>query len=171
MGRLIGIRQLVQVRRKLRAQKRTVVFTNGTFDIIHRGHVEYLAKAKRMGDVLIVGLNTDASIRRIKGKGRPINHSSDRAAVLAALGAVDYVCCFGENTPRRIIDQLTPDILVKGADWSKENIVGRETVERHGGAVRRIRLTPQKSTTRIIERVLSSFQGRRTDSRYRARKR
>jgi len=165
MGMIIGIRRLMRVRRTLRIQKKTVVFTNGTFDIIHRGHVEYLAKAKRMGDVLIVGLNTDDSIRRIKGKGRPINTNRNRAAVLAALMAVDYVCFFGENTPGRIIDQLVPDVLVKGADWSKENIVGRETVERHGGTVRTVRLTPGLSTTATIERVLASYQGKKANPR------
>jgi rfaE bifunctional protein nucleotidyltransferase chain/domain len=162
MGNILDIKQLIRVRRALRARKKKVVFTNGTFDIIHRGHVEYLIRAKQLGDVLVVGLNTDASIRRIKGKGRPINTNRDRAAVLAALAPVDYVCFFGENTPARIIDQLQPDVLVKGADWSKEKIVGRETVERSGGSVRTIRLTPNHSTTSILQRVLTVYRGRRT---------
>jgi rfaE bifunctional protein nucleotidyltransferase chain/domain len=170
MGTIIGIRQLVQVRHRLSKQGKNVVFTNGTFDIIHRGHVEYLFRAKRMGDVLIVGLNTDASIRRIKGRNRPINSNRERAVVLAALMPVDYVCFFDENTPRRIIDRLRPDVLVKGADWLKENIVGRQTVERYGGVVRTIRLTPKLSTTNIIERVLASYQGRKTTLRRRAKK-
>ncbi len=159
MGTVVGIRQLVRLRRKLRSREKKVVFTNGTFDILHRGHVEYLTKAKQMGDVLIVGLNTDASIRRIKGKGRPINTNRDRAIVLASLAPVDYVCFFGEDTPRRIIHQLEPDVLVKGADWSKENIVGRDTVERRGGMVRTIRLTPNRSTTNVIQRVLALYGG------------
>jgi len=171
MGTIIGIRQLVQVRHRLSKQGKNVVFTNGTFDIIHRGHVEYLFRAKRLGDVLIVGLNTDASIRRIKGRNRPINSNRERAVVLAALTPVDYVCFFEENTPRRIIDRLRPDVLVKGADWLKENIVGRRTVERYGGVVRTIRLTPNLSTTNIIERVLASYQGRKTTLRRRAKKR
>jgi rfaE bifunctional protein nucleotidyltransferase chain/domain len=171
MGTIVGIRQLVRARRRLSEQGKTVVFTNGTFDIIHRGHVEYLSRAKRMGDVLIVGLNTDASVRRIKGRSRPINSNRERAVVLAALTPVDYVCFFGENTPRRIIERLRPDVLVKGADWSRENIVGRQTVERYGGVVHTIRLTPNLSTTRIIERVLASHQGQEAALRRRAEKR
>ena len=168
MGTVIGIRQLVKVRRTLRARKKRVVFTNGTFDIIHRGHVEYLTKARQMGDVLVVGLNTDASIRRIKGNGRPFNPDRDRAVVLASLAPVDYVCFFGEDTPKRIIEQLRPDVLVKGADWPKEMIVGRDTVERNGGVVRRIRLTPNRSTTSIAERVLAAYRRRDITRRHRA---
>ena len=144
----------MRIRQQLRKKKQKVVFTNGTFDIIHRGHVEYLTRAKHLGDVLIVGLNTDASIRRIKGNGRPINTNKDRGVVLAALQPVDYVCFFGENTPARIIDRLVPDVLVKGADWSIDAIVGRETVERHGGRVRTVRLTPGRSTSNVVRRVL-----------------
>lgn len=130
------------------------MFTNGTFDILHRGHVEYLTKARRLGDVLIVGLNTDASIRRIKGNGRPINPNRDRAAVLAGLAAVDYVCFFGDDTPERLIRTLVPDVLVKGADWKAGDIVGSDIVRGHGGVVRRIRLTPGRSTTGIIRRIV-----------------
>jgi D-beta-D-heptose 7-phosphate kinase/D-beta-D-heptose 1-phosphate adenosyltransferase len=138
-----------------------VVFTNGTFDIIHRGHVEYLTKAKSLGDILIVGLNTDASVRRIKGKNRPINPAVDRSKVLAALAPVDYVCLFGENTPHRIITQLMPDVLVKGADWSPDTIVGRDIVEEHGGTMKTVRLTPGRSTTALIERVLKAHRSKR----------
>jgi rfaE bifunctional protein nucleotidyltransferase chain/domain len=160
MGKVVSLPHLVRLRRAFRRVNKTVVFTNGTFDIIHRGHVEYLAKAKSLGDVLVVGLNSDASIRRIKGRGRPINRNRDRAAVLAALGAVDYVCLFGDNTPMRLISAIVPDVLVKGADWKRDAIVGREVVERHGGRVRRIRLTPGRSTTSTIERVLKAYRGR-----------
>jgi rfaE bifunctional protein nucleotidyltransferase chain/domain len=153
MGRLLGMRELIRVRRKLRAQGKTVVFTNGAFDIIHRGHVEYLAKAKALGDVLVVGLNTDASIRRIKGRERPVNPEGDRAAVLITLVPVDYVCFFRENTPHRLIAQLRPDVLVKGADWKRNSIVGKEIVEKNGGTVKTIRLTPGRSTTNILARV------------------
>ncbi len=140
----------------------TVVFTNGTFDILHRGHVDYLQAARRLGDVLIVGLNTDASIRRIKGKGRPINPTAARAAVLSALGCVDYVCTFSDDTPYKLIRALVPDVLVKGADWKVGDIVGRDVVERHGGVVRTIRLTRGHSTTNTIERILRAYcvQGR-----------
>jgi rfaE bifunctional protein nucleotidyltransferase chain/domain len=160
MGKLVSQTVLRAIRRRFQRQDRTVVFTNGTFDIIHRGHVEYLTKARALGDVLIVGLNTDASIRRIKGKGRPVNSNHDRAAVLAGLAAVDYVCFFGENTPERLIRSLVPDVLVKGADWKEGEIVGGDVVRAHGGVVRRIRLTPGRSTTSINRRIVNLDRGR-----------
>ncbi len=156
MGKTLGLTNLVRIRRNLRRTGKTVVFTNGTFDIIHRGHVEYLTRAKKMGDVLMVGLNTDASIRRIKGKGRPINPNRDRAVVLAALSPVDYVCFFGEDTPHKIISQLKPDVLVKGADWNIDAIVGKNVVEKNGGTVKTIRLTRGRSTTNLIERIMKT---------------
>ncbi|MGB2960528.1 MAG: D-glycero-beta-D-manno-heptose 1-phosphate adenylyltransferase [Bacteroidota bacterium] len=162
MGRIVGLRRLRLLRKELKRKGKTVVFTNGTFDILHRGHVEYLAKARGLGDVLVVGLNTDQSIRRIKGKGRPINPGSDRAAVIASLASVDYVCFFSEDTPHQIISSLLPDVLVKGADWKLDEIVGRDVVEQHGGRVRRIRLTQGRSTTLILQRVLRMYgPGRR----------
>jgi rfaE bifunctional protein nucleotidyltransferase chain/domain len=157
MGSVVAIEKLVRRRRALKRAGKTVVFTNGTFDILHRGHVEYLQAARAMGDYLIVGLNTDASIRRIKGKNRPINPNRDRAAVLAALGCVDFVCFFGENTPQRLIARLVPDVLVKGADWKAEDIVGKDIVEAQGGTIRRIRLTAGRSTTNVIQRVLLRY--------------
>jgi rfaE bifunctional protein nucleotidyltransferase chain/domain len=160
MGSVVAIETLVRRRRALKRNGKTVVFTNGTFDILHRGHVEYLQAARALGDTLIVGLNTDASIRRIKGKGRPVNPNHDRAAVLAGLAAVDYVCFFGENTPERLIRSLVPDVLVKGADWAEGEIVGGDVVRAHGGVVRRIRLTPGRSTTSIIRRIVDLDRGR-----------
>jgi rfaE bifunctional protein nucleotidyltransferase chain/domain len=157
MGKLVGRGKLKRIRARYAAEGKKVVFTNGTFDILHRGHVEYLAAAKRLGDVLIVGLNTDASIRRIKGRGRPINRAADRAAVLTSLKNVDYVCFFREDTPLRLISEIVPDVLVKGADWTKHKIVGKDIVERNGGKVRRVRLTPGRSTTGIIARVLRAY--------------
>ncbi len=157
MGSVVAIEKLARRRRALKRAGKTVVFTNGTFDILHRGHVEYLQAARALGDVLVVGLNTDASIRRIKGKRRPINLNRDRAAVLAALGCVDYVCLFGEDTPQRLIAHLVPDVLVKGADWKTGDIVGKDIVEAHGGTVRRIRLTAGRSTTNVIKRVLLKY--------------
>lgn len=157
MGIVVNRNTLVRIRRRLKRMGKQVVFTNGTFDIIHRGHVEYLQAARRMGDVLIVGLNTDASIRRIKGDKRPINPNRDRAAVLSALGCVDYVCLFGDDTPQRLISAVIPDVLVKGADWSANAIVGKDVVEAHGGCVRRIRLTKGRSTTNVIQRILSKY--------------
>jgi D-beta-D-heptose 7-phosphate kinase/D-beta-D-heptose 1-phosphate adenosyltransferase len=158
MGKVLSLPALRKVRERLRKHKKKVVFTNGTFDILHRGHVEYLTKAKALGDVLIVGLNTDASIRRIKGPKRPINSNRDRAAVLAALEAVDYICFFGEDTPQRLIASLVPDVLVKGADWNVEAIVGKDIVEKHGGVVKTIRLTPGRSTTNVIRRILDVYR-------------
>jgi D-beta-D-heptose 7-phosphate kinase/D-beta-D-heptose 1-phosphate adenosyltransferase len=157
MGKLVTLRQLLRIRRALARKRKSVVFTNGTFDILHRGHVEYLAAARALGDVLVVGLNTDASIRRIKGNGRPINRNADRAAVLAGLESVDFICFFGTNTPGRLIETLVPDVLVKGADWNIDAIVGREVVERHGGTVKRIHLVPGRSSTAVIERILSTY--------------
>ena len=157
MGKVLNVRALSRIRKGLRRQRKKVVFTNGTFDIIHRGHVEYLQAARKLGDVLVVGLNTDTSIRRLKGKGRPVNKNADRAAVVAALGCVDYVCFFGDNTPERLIQILVPDVLVKGADWKIRDIVGKDIVERHGGTVRTIRLTRGRSTTNTIKRVLRAY--------------
>ena len=160
MEKVVSLPALARIRARLRRQGKRVVFTNGTFDIVHRGHVEYLSAARKMGDVLIVGLNSDSSIRRIKGPRRPINRGADRAAVLAALASVDYVCSFGEDTPYRMIRRLLPDVLVKGADWKKAAIVGSDVVEQNGGSVRTVRLTPGRSTTNVIERVLRAYAGR-----------
>ncbi len=157
MGRVVSLQRMIRIRKELARQGKVVVFTNGTFDILHRGHVEYLSRAKSLGDVLVIGLNTDASIRRIKGNGRPINASADRAIVLAALRSVDYVCFFGSDTPKHIIAALVPDVLVKGADWKVADIVGRDVVEGHGGTVRTIRLTPGRSTTGVIHKVLKAY--------------
>jgi D-glycero-beta-D-manno-heptose 1-phosphate adenylyltransferase len=162
MRALVSRQQLKAIRRTLARRGKRVVFTNGTFDILHRGHVEYLEAARRLGDVLIVGLNSDASIRRIKGNGRPINRSRDRVAVLAALRAVDYVCVFNEDTPARLIEAVVPDVLVKGADWKPKEIVGRDVVVRHGGVVRTIPLTRGRSTTGMIARILQVYRKRRT---------
>jgi D-glycero-beta-D-manno-heptose 1-phosphate adenylyltransferase len=160
MAKVVSLAALARIRTRLRRQGKRVVFTNGTFDILHRGHVEYLAAARKMGDVLIVGLNSDSSIRRIKGPKRPINRGPDRAAVLAALASVDYVCSFGEDTPERMIRRLLPDVLVKGADWNRAAIVGRDVVRENGGSVRTVRLTPGRSTTNVIGRVLRAYTGR-----------
>ena len=130
-----------------------VVFTNGCFDILHRGHVEYLAAARELGDVLVVGLNSDDSVSRLKGPGRPINPVDDRAAVLAALTAVDAVTVFEEDTPRDLISALLPDVLVKGGDYRAEDIVGASEVRAAGGEVVVVPLVPGRSTTGIINRV------------------
>ena len=131
-----------------------VVFTNGVFDVLHRGHVEYLTAARRLGDLLVVGLNTDASARRLgKGADRPVNPEDDRAWVLAGLEAVDYVTAFDEDTPRALIAALLPDVLVKGGDYTRDTIVGADEVEAAGGRVEVIPLVPGRSTTSILQRV------------------
>lgn len=137
----------------LRAQGRSVVFTNGCFDLLHAGHVRYLAFAKREGDVLVVGLNSDASVRRLKGAGRPVNPQDDRAEVLAALESVDFVTVFDEDTPARLVEAVLPDVLVKGQDWADKGVVGREVVEASGGRVVLAPLLEGRSTTAMVERA------------------
>jgi glycerol-3-phosphate cytidylyltransferase len=148
---LIARKDVARWARKLQRSGKKIVFTNGVFDILHRGHVDYLARARASGDVLILGLNTDASVRRLKGKSRPIQSQRDRAAVLLALEAVDNVVLFGEDTPDKLIRQIRPDVLVKGADYRESEIVGAEFVKSYGGRVRRIRLTPGRSSSRVIK--------------------
>ncbi len=138
---------------RIRAGGGVVVFTNGVFDLLHLGHVRYLQAARALGDALIVGLNGDASVRRNKGPGRPITPQEERAEILLALSAVDAVVVFDDDTPADIITALQPDVLVKGADWAADRIVGRETVEARNGRVVRIPLEAGHSTTSIVERV------------------
>lgn len=139
---------------RARGLGQTVVFTNGVFDILHPGHVRYLRDARALGDLLIVGVNSDRSTRALdKAPGRPINPENERAEVLAALASVDAVVVFDEDTPHAIISALQPDILVKGADWGENAIVGRDVVEARGGKVVRIALEPGYSTTAIVERI------------------
>ena len=136
----------------LRSKGKKIVFTNGCFDIIHAGHVDYLSKARRLGDVLVVGLNSDSSVKKIKGKDRPINRESDRAKVLSSLYFVDYITSFNETTPENLIKKVRPDILVKGGDWKIEDIVGSSFVRSYGGKIKRIPFVKGYSTTSIIER-------------------
>ena len=132
---------------------RRVVFTNGVFDILHPGHIRYLRQARALGDVLVVGLNGDASVRRNKGPERPINSQDERAEILAALEPVDAVVIFDEDTPDQIIKAVQPDVLVKGADWAEEAIVGRDTVEARGGRVVRVPVEQGFSTSAMVERI------------------
>ena len=134
-----------------RAQGLRIVFTNGCFDLLHRGHVEYLAKASDKGDVLVVGLNTDASVRRLKGESRPINDETARATVLASLNCIDAVVLFDEDTPYELIKAVRPDVLVKGADYKPEDIVGYDIVTSYGGKVETVDLVEGYSTTGMIE--------------------
>jgi D-beta-D-heptose 7-phosphate kinase/D-beta-D-heptose 1-phosphate adenosyltransferase len=143
MGRVISRAELIEVRRELKKNGRRIVFTNGCFDLLHRGHIEYLAKAKSLGDSLIVGLNAN----------RPITPQEDRAEILAALAVVDYVCIFDEDTPYELIQAVVPDILVKGADWTVDDVVGKDIVEAAGGSVHTIEFLPNRSTTNIIQKI------------------
>ncbi len=151
-AKIVTRAQMRQERARLRAAGRTLVFTNGCFDLMHAGHVDYLVFARSQGDALAVGLNSDVSVRGNKGPERPIVGERERARVLAAIEAVDYVILFDEPEPAALIGEIVPDVLVKGADWS-HYVSGREIVERHGGRVVLAELTPGLSTTGIIERI------------------
>lgn len=136
-----------------RGDGKRVVFTNGVFDLVHPGHVRYLRDARALGDVLIVAVNSDRSVRANKGKGRPLTPEQERAEVVAALSMVDAVVIFDEETPHAIVSRVQPDVLVKGADWAADNIVGRDIVEGRGGRVVRMELAPGFSSTKLIERI------------------
>jgi D-beta-D-heptose 7-phosphate kinase/D-beta-D-heptose 1-phosphate adenosyltransferase len=141
----------------LRATGKKIVFTNGCFDLIHTGHTRYLAAARALGDLLIVAVNSDSSVRTIKGEKRPINSQSDRAETLAALESVDFVTIFDEQDPYRVISELLPDVLVKGGDWPIEKIIGRDVVEARGGRVVTIPFVDGASTTGIIEKIVKKY--------------
>ena len=147
---LIRQKELPELIKKLRKKRKKIVFTNGVFDILHRGHVEYLTKARSQGDVLIVGINSDSSVRQIKGSSRPVNKQNDRAIILLALECVDYVVFFSEITPEKLIKKGKPDVLVKGADYKMNEIVGADFVRSIGGEVKRLPLYKDYSTTGII---------------------
>ena len=144
---------LARIVSDLKAKGEKVVFTNGCFDIIHVGHVDYLSKARQMGDILVIGLNSDTSVRRLKGKGRPINKEEDRAKVLSALYFVDYVTIFNEDTPDRLIRKIKPDILVKGGDWQMKDIVGASFIKSYGGKVATVPFVKGFSTTSLIKKM------------------
>ena len=141
--------------KNLKQQGKKIVFTNGCFDILHAGHVRYLTAAKNLGDVLIVGLNTDESVRRLKGSTRPVNNENDRAEVLLGLKAVDYVIFFGEQTAENLISEVKPDIYAKGGDYTLETLPEAKIVQSYGGEVKFIPLVAGKSTTNIIKKVIS----------------
>ena len=144
---------LSRILERSRSKGRKIVFTNGCFDILHPGHVSYLKRASDMGDILVVGLNSDSSVRAIKGRERPINKERDRAYVLSALSFVDYVTIFGEDTPERIIKKLKPDVLVKGGDWKAKDIVGGDFVRSRGGRVASIKFLKGYSTSSLIKKL------------------
>ena len=150
---ITSLHDLELLRETLRAEGKRIVFTNGVFDILHAGHVTYLDQARALGDALVLGLNADESVRRLKGLDRPVNTDADRALVVAALRSVDHVVIFGDDTPLAIIETLLPDVLVKGGDYTRDTIVGADVVEASGGAVRMIPLLEGRSTSSIINRV------------------
>ena len=154
--KLISQSKAQQIARQLRRRGKRIVFTNGTFDILHLGHVQYLQKARSFGDVLMVGVNTDRSVKSYKTPDRPVNPERDRALVLSALECVDYVVLFDDPTPVELIKRIKPDVLAKGADWKKSQIAGAREVEHWGGQVRLVRLTRGRSTTGTIEKILGS---------------
>ncbi len=152
------LEEMQVIRAELRLRGVRLVFTNGCFDLLHAGHVRYLNQARVLGDALVVALNSDRSVRTLKGEGRPIVPEAERAEVLAALACIDYVFVFDDLTPQHVIDALVPDVLAKGADWGPSEIVGRQTVEDSGGVVRSIPLVEGASTSAIIDKVLRSFR-------------
>jgi D-glycero-beta-D-manno-heptose 1-phosphate adenylyltransferase len=157
MKEIKTLEEIIEIRKRLRAEKKKVVFTNGVFDILHSGHVDYLTKSKALGDVLVVGLNSDKSVKNIKGDKRPIIKQENRAIILANLKPVDFVVLFDEDTPAKLIDAIIPDVLVKGADWDLDKIEGRETVIKNGGEVKNIKFVNEQSTSKIIQKILSLY--------------
>jgi D-glycero-beta-D-manno-heptose 1-phosphate adenylyltransferase len=153
ISKLKELPELCEIRQQLRDEGKSVVFTNGCFDLLHRGHLTYLAQARAMGDALIVAINSDRCVSALKGPGRPILNQDDRAYMLSGLEAVDFVTIFDQETPREIITSLLPDILVKGGDWPLEKIVGRQEVEEAGGKVLSLPYLPGSSTSDIIRRI------------------
>ena len=158
MQKVFSGERLAEQLERLRRQGKRIVFTNGCFDLLHVGHVSTLAQAKTFGDILVVGINTDASVKRLKGDKRPILDQASRLTLLAALEVVDYVTTFEEDTPLALIRRLQPHVLVKGGDWRPEAIVGKEVVEHAGGRVVAVRHQAGFSTTNLIERILVAYQ-------------
>ena len=150
-------KEIIEIRKRLRDDRKKVVFTNGVFDILHSGHVDYLTKSKALGDILIVGMNSDKSVKNIKGNKRPIVNQENRAIILASLKPVDFVVMFDEDTPAKLVDAIIPDVLVKGADWALDKIEGRETVIKNGGEVKNIKFVNEQSTSKIIQKILSLY--------------
>ena len=157
MNVIVNLDELKKIRQKLKSENKKVVFTNGVFDLIHSGHVDYLVKAKQLGNVLIVGMNSDASVIRIKGDKRPILKEDERAFIISNIKPVDYVVLFNEDTPEKLINEIVPDVLVKGADWPIDKIVGKDVVELNGGEVKTIEFVNHQSTSKIIELISKRY--------------
>ena len=154
VDKIVSIQDFLKHKQILQDKK--VVFTNGCFDIIHSGHVLYLEEASQLGDVLVLGLNSDSSVKRLKGESRPVNNQQDRAIVLSGLGSIDFIIIFDEDTPYELIKQVKPNVLVKGGDWQVNEIVGSDIVLNHGGQVKSLSFKQGKSTTSIIQRIIES---------------
>lgn len=160
MKKTVSLRVLLKRLGPLRKKGKKVVFTNGCFDILHAGHVRYLEKARSLGDMLVLGLNSDSSVRTIKGEKRPIVPEDERAEVLSGLACIDFVVIFDEPDPLRLISAIKPDVLAKGADWAAKDIVGGDVVTKNNGKIRRVTLVKGRSTTNIIKRILELHKGR-----------
>lgn len=150
---LVNLELIEKISKELNSQNKRIVFTNGCFDIIHSGHISYLTESKKLGDILIIGLNSDNSVKRLKGENRPINTQNDRAIVLSGLKSVDYVCIFEEDTPLNLIQSIKPKVLTKGGDYKVEEIVGYDFLTQNGGEVVIIDFVDGKSTTNIINKA------------------
>lgn len=158
LSKLLELKDLIKIVHDLRKSGKKIVFTNGCFDILHVGHVRYLTAARSQGDVLVVGLNSDESVRSIKPENRPIVNQHQRAEVLSGLECVNYITVFNEPDPLKIIKELKPDVLVKGADWTEAEIIGADIVKATGGKVVRVPVVPEISTSRIIQRIAKHYQ-------------
>lgn len=153
MNKIVDLEPLKEILNSEKDRGKRIVFTNGCFDLIHIGHIRYLKKASKLGDILVLGLNTDSSVRKLKGENRPITPENDRAEILAALEMIDYVILFNEETPLKLISELKPDILVKGADYQGKKVVGKEIVEENGGRIELIQFEEGKSTSNLIDKI------------------
>lgn len=154
-NKILSINKLVKIISSLKKRNKKIVFTNGCFDILHAGHISYLGKSKNLGDILVIGINSDSSIKAIKGPKRPITPLKDRMEILASLKFVDYVCAFSQKTPLNLIKKIRPDVIVKGADWQGKKIVGADFVKSYKGKVKTITFKKGYSTTKIIGRIMS----------------
>jgi len=151
------LKEFLSIREKLKSSNKKVVFTNGCFDLIHAGHIDYLNKAKSLGDILVVGINSDVSVSKIKGDKRPLISENERTLIVSNLKSVDYVIIFNEDTPEKLIGEIIPDILVKGADWDLEKIVGKDIVINNGGQVKSIDFVIHQSTSKIVDSILKRY--------------
>ena len=161
MDKIVSFSEIKSLSRQYKTAKKTIVFTNGCFDIIHAGHVKYLTLAASLGDILVLGLNSDRSVKRIKGEKRPVIGQEHRSLVVAALACIDHVVLFDEPDPKCLIEIICPDVLVKGADWTEDQIIGADFVKKNGGRIETVPLEPDISTTKIIDRIGELYYGKR----------